>query len=264
MSLSNMINLSIVQHMRHLLLSAFSARFRQIHRHPILVVGCSHSGTTLLLRIIGAHPAVYPILKETNLFANNQFVQLKQFDLEAYAAGKMRWAEKTPKHLLFLDRIFTLCPHAKVLLILRDGRDVALSLVKRGKDLESAAKKWVEWNGQGEKWWNDRRVKVLRYEQLVQDVEPTVSECLRFLELPFSEDCLRYYEKFQEPAPAGTSRPSETDKINSDYRKWQVSQPIFDGRKRWEKEMSAGDKDTFKKLAGEQLIRYGYATDMDW
>jgi hypothetical protein len=259
-----MINSFIIQSMRHMLLCAFSARFRQICKFPIFVVGCSHSGTTLLLRIIGAHPAAYPILNETNLFVKNQFAQLKQFDLDTYANGKMHWIEKTPKHLLFLDRIFAHRPYAKVLLILRDGRDVALSLVKRGKDIESATRKWVEWNKQGEKWWNDKRVKVIRYENLVQDVEPTVRECLSFLELPFSEDCLRYHEKFERPEQGDSSPPSDTDKNNLAYRSWQVSQPIFDGRRRWEKAMSASDKDMFKKVGGELLIHYGYAQDMTW
>jgi hypothetical protein len=254
----------IAQHARRLLLYAFSARFRRIRQVPIFIVGCSHSGTTLLLRIIGAHPALYPVLDETKMFVSGQFEQLTKFDLEAYDSGKMHWVEKTPKHILFLGKIFTLRPQARVLLILRDGRDVALSLVKRGKDFEAATKKWVDWNEQGEMWWGDKRVKVIRYENLVQDLEGTVSDCLRFLELPFSEKCLRYYEQFQQSPPDSSCRPSDSEKNNLAYRMWQVSQPIFDNGRRWEREMRANDKDTFKKLGGLQLVRYGYAKDMEW
>ena len=35
---------------------SLSSRFRYIVRNPVFIVGCGHSGTTLLLRVIGSHP----------------------------------------------------------------------------------------------------------------------------------------------------------------------------------------------------------------
>jgi len=46
--------------------------------------------------------------------------------------GVSRWAECTPEHLLYLDEIKRTIPDSKILHILRDGRDVALSLQKQG------------------------------------------------------------------------------------------------------------------------------------
>src|SRR5579885_528706 len=43
-------------------------------------------------------------------------------------AGKKRWGEKTPDHLLKLDSILGHFPEAKIILITRDGRDVVDSL----------------------------------------------------------------------------------------------------------------------------------------
>jgi hypothetical protein len=46
----------------------------------------------------------------------------------ASAAGKARWVEKTPNHLLYLEEIRRYYPSAFILRIVRDPRDVALSL----------------------------------------------------------------------------------------------------------------------------------------
>lgn len=54
--------------------------------------------------------------------------------MEAVAAkqGVSRWADCTPDHLLYLDEIREQIPDAKIIHIIRDGRDVALSYVKQG------------------------------------------------------------------------------------------------------------------------------------
>jgi len=68
--------------------------------------------------------------------------------------GMERWADCTPDHLLAMRRIKETIPNALVIHIIRDGRDVALSLEKqhwirplswdRGKELQAAALYW-EW-----------------------------------------------------------------------------------------------------------------------
>src|ERR1700678_2066914 len=46
--------------------------------------------------------------------------------------GVDRWAECTPDHILYLDRIRQTIPDALVIHIIRDGRDVALSMERQG------------------------------------------------------------------------------------------------------------------------------------
>ena len=46
--------------------------------------------------------------------------------------GVERWADNTPEHLLHLHRIKETIPEALVIHIIRDGRDVALSVAKQG------------------------------------------------------------------------------------------------------------------------------------
>jgi Sulfotransferase family len=54
--------------------------------------------------------------------------------MESIAAqqGVSRWAECTPEHLLYLEDIRRTIPEARIIHIIRDGRDVALSLEKQG------------------------------------------------------------------------------------------------------------------------------------
>lgn len=254
----------VLQKARWALLFALRPSFRRVCRSPVFIVGCSHSGTTLLVRIIGAHPRVHGLLDETKVFCSGRAGRLAEFDIETYRLGKDRWAEKTPEHINHLEEIFRARPGARVLLILRDGRDVAVSIRKRNNAFESAVKQWMETNRNSEAWWNDPRMKVIRYEKLVQEFEATVTDCLAFLDLPFSQDCLSYYEKFKQPGQSERRPESAFGKNHLAYRMWQVSQPVFDGRGRWKDEMSEDEKAVFKKLAGEQLIRYGYAADLDW
>ena len=49
----------------------------------------------------------------------------------ARSQGVPRWAECTPEHLLFLHRIKQTIPDALIIHVIRDGRDVALSLEKQ-------------------------------------------------------------------------------------------------------------------------------------
>jgi hypothetical protein len=43
-----------------------------------------------------------------------------------------RWADCTPEHLLYLKQIQQTIPGALIIHVLRDGRDVSLSLEKQG------------------------------------------------------------------------------------------------------------------------------------
>lgn len=63
-------------------------------------MGCGHSGTSLLLRLLGAHSKIHPIAGETGIFMlnsdNNIAInkKLKQFDKEAKQNNAHYWAEK--------------------------------------------------------------------------------------------------------------------------------------------------------------------------
>jgi hypothetical protein len=58
--------------------------------------------------------------------------------------GKKRWAEKTPNNVFEIKRILKAFPDAVFIEVIRDGRDVVLSLTeRRGSSIENAVYRWM-------------------------------------------------------------------------------------------------------------------------
>jgi len=93
--------------------------------------------------------------------------------------------EKTPLNLFFLDRIMELFPDAKIIHIMRDGREVCASAAKRWQlnPIEAAAR-WVESIKEaekaGEKYKGQKWLDVT-YEELAQNTEESVRRIMSFI-----------------------------------------------------------------------------------
>lgn len=142
----------------------------------ILVVGSRRSGTQLVQRLLCTSPFVTAIPQETHLFSHGiaplyeriQHNVLGSADIgriyadedilddavrdlcDAVLAPHLRppaafLVERTPVHAFHLDLIGRIYPDAAVVHVLRDGRDVARSLVRQPwgpSDLRTAAVAW--------------------------------------------------------------------------------------------------------------------------
>jgi len=241
---------------------------------PIFIVGCGHSGTSLLLSILGAHSRIYAVPNETALafdwgtekprLRKTVELFLWYLDSKAIRAGKMRWVEKTPKHITAISLLLGLRPNAKIIIIIRDGRDVAISLMKRYKTLGEGIERWINDNRVAEPFWNHPNVYKMRYEDLIADFDTTMRDLLLFLGEDYEDQISRYYEtpkffyakKIEKPA-------SEADPDHKTYRNWQINQPLFDNRGKW-KALGEDEKQLIKDVAGDMLIEYGYAEDKNW
>ena len=178
--------------------------------------------------------------------------------------GKVRWIEKTPPHVYRIKEILDYFPNAKVLLMLRDGRDVACSIQSRTGNLEGGIERWVEDNQAGEPFWKHANVQVVRYETLVVEFEKTLRGIFEFVGETFEESIMRYHEKPRNYLGSRVEKPVYAfGESNSAYRNWQMNQPLFDGRGRWQR-LTESEKQLIKEKAGEMLIKYGYAADLNW
>ena len=110
--------------------------------------------------------------------------------LYAHARGKPRCGEKTPQHLRHTASILADFPDAKVICLLRDGRDVALSLSRmpwwRG-GLEGAAAHWLETERRTAELEEAEPVRFLgvRYERLVAGPAAVLTEVMAVVGLGF-------------------------------------------------------------------------------
>jgi hypothetical protein len=234
---------------------------RNALRDPIFIVGCGHSGTSLLLRMLGTHSSIYAIPYESSaaLRSERRFRKsLQHFDMLAIAGNKFRWAEKTPKHICHLEKILAVRPHSKILLIVRDGRDVASSIKDRTGSLEQGILRWRDDNLAGKEFWCHPNVHVLRYENLISDPEAVLHKIITFIGETYEPDILKYHEapKYYY-AKTIEKPPSAFGEHHEQYRNWQINQPLFDGSGRW-KQMSIAELDLIDSVAGDLLREFHY------
>ncbi|MSO65062.1 MAG: sulfotransferase family protein [Alphaproteobacteria bacterium] len=230
---------------------------------PIFFAGFPRSGTTLMEQILGSHPAVVAAEEMPLLHAVRQAVERRgggyPAALEALTAAEVTalrrtyWAavrrhigvvpagrtllDKLPLHLVHLGLVCRVFPGARVVVALRDPRDVVLSCYMQRfaaneamvhfHNLQTAAALYADVMGL---WLEQRQTLGLayceyRYEDLVVDAEATARRVVEFLGLPWRDSLLD---------PSGRGKGS----LTPSYR--DVRQPIY-GRAvaRWRRYESA-------------------------
>ena len=104
--------------------------------------------------------------------------------------GKHRVVEKTPRHINQIDRILRWYPHAKVLCVTRDGRDVVNSLIAApwthsNADRHTALWRWCMRVGLDRVARHPDRVKIVQYEHFVNDPEASLRGICDFIGAPY-------------------------------------------------------------------------------
>jgi hypothetical protein len=280
----------------------------------LFIVGCQRSGTTLLQRVVNAHPQI-TVFNQTGwisdffemrtgpagdglitpelipaLLQRQQFRKgLKKvgigrkelegllgtgasmtlgrfvtgiFDLYGQRQEKALVGDKTPKYIRSIRTMHELWPEARFVHLIRDGRDVCLSTLNWEKNAALLRQSFSTWDehpviSAALKWeWNVRLGREagqslapglyceMRYEALVH--QPT-EECARlcaFLNVPYDEHMVRFYEGRTKSKP------------DLDAKKgWR---PITPGLRNWRTQMTAENVELFEAAAGGLLEELGY------
>jgi hypothetical protein len=183
------------------------------------------------------------------------------FDLHGQLKGRRLVGEKSPGYVRHLPTLHALWPEARIVHLIRDGRDVALSALDWKKsdhivgrystweeDRMATAALWWEWNVRlgrdaGEVIGSDRYCEV-RYESLVADPEGACRKLSAFLGVPYDDAMLRFHEGRTREKPGRASKAA-----------WL---PVTPGLRRWEKQMQSDDAARFEAAAGNLLDELGY------
>jgi hypothetical protein len=183
------------------------------------------------------------------------------FDLHGQVKGKSFVGEKTPGYVRVLPTLHSLWPHARIVHLIRDGRDLALSLQDRTRS-ERAAWRLPTWDEDPVTtaaiyWeWNVRlgreagallgpdRYHESRYEALVADPELECRELCDFLGLAYDPAMLRFHEG-RRKSESGVSAK----------KAWL---PVTAGLRSWREQMAPGDVVRFEAAAGDLLEELGY------
>lgn len=162
----------------------------------VFIVGCGHSGTSLLYRTVGNLPTVLCQGYETGLFLTKKKDKEKtirktvlEWDKDCISRGFKLWVEKTPKHVTQIATIKKLVPGAKFIFIYRNGRDVFRSLLARGYTPEKAVQRWVDDNLAMVRVIHSTDVFSIRFEDFVDagEVLSIVGGLCNFLSIKCSE-----------------------------------------------------------------------------
>lgn len=230
---------------------------------PILIVGSGHTGTTLLACMFGARSDTYIPNRETGAFMDPSRTRRKLRKLlRQYRATECRYfAEKTPRHVYYIDPIRRSVPNVKFVAMMRDGRDVAASFIKRSGKWQTGWKRWEEAALIIKEEAVNPDVFLLRYEDLVADPGIALRKLCSDLEMRFDPDMLRFHElgkdwSFGKSLDSGASDRSRHHRA---LRAAQMRTPLFDGRGKWLELLPPEAKTVFKTGQTGALMRhFGY------
>lgn len=156
----------------------------------------------------------------------------------AETKGYRAWGDKTPHYILNLDIIYRLFPDSKYIYIVRDGRDVALSLLEREwgpANIYDCAVSWKDYNAETstlDKINNKGQLYTVKYEDLLDDAETIVPEIYKFLSVEFDKE--------------------EISRLLGTIKKGNYN--------KWKRKMSPSQIKVFENVAGDTLKRFGYET----
>jgi hypothetical protein len=281
-----------------------------LRRNPLVfLIGSPRSGTTLLKRMVDAHPLI-AITRETHwipgfyrrrraltedgrvtpalvdkLFEHPRFAQIKtsrdrllrmlakrpdmpyatlvsqMFDHYGERQGKPLVGDKTPTYVREIPVLAELWPATRFAHLVRDGRDVYLSL-RNWRKVEKAAGAFATWNSDpattAALWWKalvglgrqdgrdvaGSRYCELAYEALVREPESHCRAVAQFLGVPYAATMHRYY----------AGRTDDTPGLSANAA-WLPPQP---GRRDWRRDLSADEAARFEAVAGDLLEALGY------
>jgi len=210
----------------------------------IFIFGCGHSGTTILNKIMSNHKNIHGLDYETGLFARRKYKNkdlfdntLKNLDEERKKSNKKWICEKTPAHVYAINKIFELIKNPKIIIIVRDGRDVVSSLYKRYNNFEKSVDRWIKDN---QEWVNSQykyHLHALRYEDLIKEPKIQIKRICDYLEEEYDDNILNYKkEKIELPKNIFDNKiDGENHEI---LRSYQINQDLYDGTKRYTKDLN--------------------------
>ena len=222
---------------------------------PVFLVGFPRSGTTLLEQVLAAHPQVVTSGERGILYDLRERYDEQQPPSSGLAEGLARldqetaerlrseyeqgfqqhtpeWEhlpvhlDKLPLNLLELPWIAALFPDARVLVALRDPRDVCLSNFMQDFSPNRAMVETLQLEGvtrfyeQVMSFWLGVREKFglpwieVRYEDTVEDLERQARRVLEFLDLPWHDEVLLFHERAAKRLIATPSYAAVTEPVH--------------------------------------------------
>jgi hypothetical protein len=154
----------------------------------------------------------------------------------AHKNNKNCWGDKTPHYINDIEIIYNLFPDSKYLYIVRDGRDVALSLLKKPwgpNNIYECAEYWKKLNAKEDVLKvlaNKGQLYSLRYEDLLDNTQWHTKNIYKFLNEEITETTIN-----------------------------QIARNVKKGNYgKWKSELTESQIKIFENIAAKDLMRFGY------
>jgi Sulfotransferase family len=208
--------------------------------------------------------AMYPLVKKGRLIENVDEVLAYPiatytdlvhaiFAAKARNHGKIRWGDKTPSYVTDMEVLWNLFPGCRIIHVVRDGRDVALSNRTLNWGIHSLPRAAEDWRWKtlighklgrllGEHYFE------LLYEDLVLKTAPTLRSACEFLGTGYDSRMLNY------PETGKAQMPEES--LGWHQNSIRAPDPALVYQ--WKNNMSLSDRIIFDQMAGDALATFGY------
>ena len=172
--------------------------------------------------------------------------------------------EQTPRYLFFIKEIFEIFPEAKVINMIRDPRDILLSQKNKWRlrflghshiPLKESLRAWANYHPvvvskiwkraieEIERWKNDKRVLIVRFEDLLDNPEEILKKICDFLKIEYQPQMLLV------PEVGSSLDRFNPEKLGLDSTKKQ----------RWKKGgLSTTEIYICEEINRYELLKYGY------
>jgi hypothetical protein len=193
-------------------------------------------------------------VKECNSFAN---IIKSLYKLVLINNDKLMWGDKDPIYTEHIETLNEIFPDAKFIHLVRDGRDVALSLMTKtwGPNTFSNAimywEKTVHITRRLLKMLDCAQSIELKYEDLVTSPEENLQHLCSFLQLEYNEKMLNSY----------SAKALENNQIKariSGVHKNILDRPNVSQTYKWKKSLSPVDQAIAWEYASDELKYFGY------
>jgi LPS sulfotransferase NodH len=273
----------------------------------VFIIGAPRSGTTWLQAMVAAHPSICSTIDELKLFdfftvpleegwqhllslekdtgggrnglaamwTDREFYEfLSEFVGRVYGQVLAMKPEatilldKAPAYSNYVEHINRLIPQAKFLHIIRDGRDVAASLVAAAqgwgrlwapKEIEFAASAWKSHvlGAQKARQYGERYSEV-RYEELLTNGVQVLQRVFEFIGVPIdAENVAAIYKRHQFENMKQDGRGVHNFALPKEFfRKGEAGD--------WRNSLNPGQRYLFYETAGDLLCALGYSDDLWW
>ena len=216
------------------------------------IVGCGHSGTSLLASRLGLHRDAWLVDGESYALVPIRSARACRRTVRAWTAGaraaqRTLVLEKTPKHVHSIARIRRMLPDARFLATARDPLENIASMKKRYGSLELAIERWNLDGAATAAAVESGVAELVRYEEMTRDPASTLRRAAAHLGLAWDEGVLA----------EGRTAYREASNLMAE-RLAQVTQPISDRGSRWREILTEAEAAEAFARTAEVARRLGY------